>query len=97
VPFYLLVEEFDTAMKHLNFSMAIDFEKQRELDHDELIISLIEIKEILKISGLNSEVISEVNIMKSQDTSVFKPVQIDAKDLTPCSMRPNERASYLFK
>ncbi|CAG8779830.1 2172_t:CDS:2, partial [Racocetra persica] len=108
-------EEFDTAMKHLNFSMAIDFETQRKLDYDDLKLSLNEMKEVdfeiqrkldyddLKFS-LNemkeilkiSEVISEVNIMKSQDTSVFK--QIDPKYLTPCSMGPDERnSSYLCK
>ncbi|CAG8735271.1 20067_t:CDS:2, partial [Racocetra fulgida] len=64
--------------------MTIDFEEQRKLDTEELKLSLNEIK--------------EVNIMKSQDTSVFKPLQIDSKDLTPCSMGPGERnSSYLCK
>ncbi|CAG8625331.1 5177_t:CDS:1, partial [Racocetra fulgida] len=44
--FVSLADEFDTAMRHLNFSTVIDFEKQRKLDHDELIISIIEIKEV---------------------------------------------------
>ncbi|CAG8819347.1 6575_t:CDS:2, partial [Gigaspora rosea] len=67
--FASLADEFDTRMRDLNFNMAIDFAMQRKLDHDELMISLNEITKILKISGLNSEVISEVQIMKSQDTS----------------------------
>ncbi|CAG8840897.1 8563_t:CDS:1, partial [Racocetra persica] len=43
--FESLAEEFDTAMRHLNFSMTIDFEIQRKLDTDELKLSLNEIKE----------------------------------------------------
>ncbi|CAG8792924.1 32714_t:CDS:2, partial [Racocetra persica] len=100
--FESLAEEFDNSMKHLNFSMTIDFEEQRKLDTDELKSSLNEIKKILKISGFNSEVISEINIMKSRDTFVFKPFQIEPKDLTPCSLSPDEfsrigNSSYLCK
>ncbi|KAF0543501.1 kinase-like protein [Gigaspora margarita] len=97
-----LADEFDTRMRDLNFTITIDFEMQRKLDNDELKISLNEIKQILKISGLNSEVISEVQIMKSQDTSVFKPIQIDPKDLIPATTSSDElqrkgNFSYLCK
>ncbi|CAG8798192.1 16404_t:CDS:2, partial [Racocetra fulgida] len=86
--FESLAQEFDNSMKHLNFSMAIDFEEQRKLDTDELKSSLNEIKKI--------------NIMKSRDTFVFKPFQIEQKDLTPCSLSPDEfsrlgNSSYLCK